>query len=59
MYVVSPSLKTSKGNPFECLPSDQIENELTDEFLERFEWDVTESGKQTCIVITCTRWCGE
>jgi hypothetical protein len=55
----SPSLKTSKDNPFECLPPDQIKNVLTVEFLERFEWDVTESGKQTCIVITCTRWCGE
>jgi hypothetical protein len=45
--VVSPtcSLITSKDNPFECLPPDQIENELTIEFLERFERDVTESGK--------------
>jgi hypothetical protein len=26
VYVVSHGHKTSKGNPFECLPPDQIEN---------------------------------
>ena len=25
VYVVSPSLKTAKDDPFECLPNDQIE----------------------------------
>ena len=57
MYVVSPSLKTSKDNAFECSPPDQNENELTVEFLERFERDVTESGKRVLLVIT--RRCGE
>jgi hypothetical protein len=57
VYVVSPSLKTSKDNPFECSPPDQNENELTVEFLERFERDVTESGKRVLLVIT--RRCGE
>ena len=51
VYVVSPSLKTSKDNPFECLPPDQIENELTVEFLERFERDVTESGKRVLLLL--------
>ena len=51
VYVVSPGLKTSKDNPFECLPSDQIENELTAEFLERFERDVTESGKRVLLLL--------
>jgi hypothetical protein len=32
--------------PFECLPPDHIENELTVEFIERFERDVSESGKR-------------
>jgi hypothetical protein len=50
VYVVSPSLKTSKDNdPFECLPPHQIENESMVEFLERFERDVTESGKRVLL----------
>ena len=53
MYAVSPSLKTSKDNPFECLPSDKIENELTVEFIERFERDVSESesGKRVLLLL--------
>ena len=51
VYVVSPSLKTSKDNPFECLPPDQIENELTVEFIERFERDVSESGKRVLLLL--------
>jgi hypothetical protein len=49
--VVSPSLNTSKDNPFECLPPDQIENELTVELLERFERDVAESGKRVLLLL--------
>ena len=49
--MVSPSLKTSKDNPFECLPSDQIENELTVEFQEGFERDVTKSGKRVLLLL--------
>ena len=49
--MVSPSLKTSKDNPFECLPPDQIENELTVEFIERFERDVSESGKRVLLLL--------
>jgi hypothetical protein len=51
VYVVSPSLKTFKDNQFECLPSDQIENELTVEFREKFERDVTESGKRILLLL--------
>jgi hypothetical protein len=50
VYVVSPSLKTSKDDPFECLPPDQIENELTVEFIERLERDVSESGKRVLLL---------
>ena len=50
MYVVSSSLKISKDNPFECLPPDQIENELTVELLERFERDVSESGERVLLL---------
>ena len=49
--MVSPSLNTSKDNPFECLPPDQIENELTVELLERFERDVAESGKRVLLLL--------
>ena len=45
VYVVSPSLKTSKDNTFECLPPYQLENGCMVEFLEGFERDVHESGK--------------
>eukprot|EP01051_Picozoa_sp_SAG22_P027281 SAG22_NODE_9053_length_612_cov_3.249513_1_plen_90_part_10 len=31
-------------DPFECLPDEQIEQELTVEFLQRFEEEVKESG---------------
>ena len=51
VYVISPSLKTSKDDPFKCLPPDQIENELTVEFIERFERDVSESGKRVLLLL--------
>eukprot|EP01052_Picozoa_sp_SAG31_P067901 SAG31_NODE_26704_length_437_cov_121.328402_1_plen_108_part_01 len=35
VYVVSPSLKTAKDDPFECLPENQVEQELTVDFLQR------------------------
>ena len=51
VYVVSPSLKTAKDDPFECLPDDQIEQELTVDFLQRFEEEVSESGKKVLLIL--------
>lgn len=51
VYIVSPSLKTAKEDPFECLPPEQIENELTVDFLERFVNEVTESGKRVLLLL--------
>ena len=33
VFIASPSLKTAKNGPFSCLPEDQIEQELTVDFL--------------------------
>ena len=51
IYIVSPSLKTAKDDPFECLPPEQIENELTVDFLERFVDDVSESGERVLLLL--------
>ena len=51
VYVVSPSLKTSKENPFETLPPEQIENELTVDFLDRFVNEVSESGEKVLLLL--------
>ena len=51
VYIVSPSLKTAKEDPFECLPPEQIENELTVDFLERFVNEVSESGKRVLLLL--------
>jgi len=51
VYVVSPSLKTSKDNPFETLPPEQIENELTVDFLDRFVNEVSESGDKVLLLL--------
>ena len=49
VYIVSPSLTTTKDDPFECLPPDQIESELTVDFIDRFVNDVSESGKRVLL----------
>ena len=51
VYIVSPSLKTAKEDPFECLPPEQIENELTVDYLERFVNEVSESGKRVLLLL--------
>jgi hypothetical protein len=51
VYLVSPSLKTAKEDPFECLPPEQIENELTVDFLDRFVNEVSESGKRVLLLL--------
>jgi hypothetical protein len=51
VYIVSPSLKTAKEDPFECLPPEQIENELTVDFLDRFVNEVSESGKRVLLLL--------
>ena len=51
VYIVSPSLKTAKQDPFECLPDEQIEQELTVDFLQRFEEEVKESGKKVLLIL--------
>eukprot|EP01051_Picozoa_sp_SAG22_P004930 SAG22_NODE_279_length_13134_cov_7.532561_4_plen_136_part_00 len=37
--------------PFECLPDEQIEQELTVEFLQRFEEEVKESGEKILLIL--------
>eukprot|EP01050_Picozoa_sp_SAG11_P012050 SAG11_NODE_1316_length_5219_cov_47.375708_1_plen_250_part_00 len=51
VYVVSPSLKTAKDDPFACLPPEQIENELTVDFLDRFVNEVSESGEKVLLIL--------
>eukprot|EP01052_Picozoa_sp_SAG31_P007555 SAG31_NODE_360_length_17025_cov_5.362460_18_plen_158_part_00 len=51
VYVVSPSLKTAKDDPFECLPEDQVEQELTVDFLQRFEEEVSGSGDKVLLIL--------
>jgi hypothetical protein len=51
VYIVSPSLKTAKDDPFECLPPDQIESELTLDFIDRFVNNVSESGKRVLLLL--------
>eukprot|EP01051_Picozoa_sp_SAG22_P008966 SAG22_NODE_716_length_7715_cov_6.435399_1_plen_169_part_00 len=51
VYIVSQSMKTAKEDPFECLPNEQIEQELTVEFLQRFEEEVKESGEKVLLIL--------
>ena len=51
VYIVSPSLKTAKEDPFECMPPEQIENELTVDFLDRIVNEVSESGKRVLLLL--------
>ena len=51
VYIVSPSLKTAKNDPFACLPEDQIEQELTVDFLERFEDEIKDSGEKVLLIL--------
>eukprot|EP01050_Picozoa_sp_SAG11_P012842 SAG11_NODE_1455_length_4878_cov_3.119063_3_plen_74_part_00 len=51
VYVVSSSLKTFKDNLFETLPPEQIENELTVDFLDRFVNEVSESGDKVLLLL--------
>ena len=51
VYIVSPSLKTAKNDPFECLPEDQIEQELTVDFLHRFEEEISGSGEKVLLIL--------
>ena len=51
VYIVSPSLKTAKNDPFACLPEDQIEQELTVDFLHRFEEEISGSGEKVLLIL--------
>ena len=51
VYIVSPSLKTAKDDPFECLPPEQIESELTVDFIDRFVNDVSEFGERMLLLL--------
>ena len=51
VYIVSPSLKTAKKDPFKCLPEDQIEQELTVDFLHRFEEEIKGSGLRVLLIL--------
>eukprot|EP01050_Picozoa_sp_SAG11_P021236 SAG11_NODE_3736_length_2257_cov_68.839203_4_plen_90_part_01 len=44
-------MKTAKNNPFECIPEDQIENELTVDFLNRFYDEVEGSGERVLLLL--------
>jgi hypothetical protein len=51
IYIVSPSLKTAKDDPYECVPDDQKEKELTLEFLERFQDEIEESRDRVLLLL--------
>ena len=51
IYIVSPSLKSAKNDPFACIPPDQIESELTLDFLYRFEDEIKESGDRVLLIL--------
>ena len=51
VYIVSPSLKTAKNDPFACLPDDQIEQELTVDFLHRFEEEISGIGEKVLLML--------
>jgi hypothetical protein len=51
VYIVSPSLKTAKEDPYDCLPDEQKEGELTVDFLQRFEEEVKESGDRVLLLL--------
>ena len=51
IFICSPSLRSAKNDPFECIPPEQIETELTLEFLERFEHEVRGSGDRVLLVL--------
>ena len=51
VFIVSPSLKTAKNDPFSCLPEDQIEQELTVDFLHRFEEEIKGSGEKILLIL--------
>ena len=44
-------MKTAKNDPFACLPEDQIEQELTVDFLERFEDEIKDSGEKVLLIL--------
>ena len=54
VYIVSPSLKSAKDDPFECLPLEQIQSELTVHFIDRFVDDVSESGERVSACSCCS-----
>ena len=51
IFIVSPSLKTAKEDPFACIPEEQIATELTLDFLEHFEAEVKESGERVLLLL--------
>ena len=51
IFIVSPSLKTAKEDPFACIPEEQIATELTLDFLEYFEAEVKESGERVLLLL--------
>jgi len=51
IYIVSPSLKTAREDPYECIPESQKEKELTVDFLERFVDEVEGSGERVLLLL--------
>ena len=51
IYIVSPSLKTAREDPYECIPESQKEKELTVDVLERFVDEVEGSGERVLLLL--------
>tara|TARA_R110002126_G_scaffold18542_2_gene70845 strand:- start:2022 stop:2771 length:750 start_codon:yes stop_codon:yes gene_type:complete len=51
IYICSPSMATAKEDPFSCIPPEQIEQELTVDFLYRFEDEVKGTGDRVLLIL--------
>tara|TARA_R110000824_G_scaffold203240_6_gene387651 strand:- start:136 stop:768 length:633 start_codon:yes stop_codon:yes gene_type:complete len=51
VYLISPSLHTIDGDPFETIPDDQKYEDLTPEVLEEITTDMKDSGEKCLIVM--------
>ena len=51
IFVFSPSLMTMKDNPFEELPENQVDTELTEENLESALAEIKDSGEKILFIL--------
>ena len=51
IYIFSPSLTTMKGNPFECIPEEQIFTELSVPDIEGVLAEISDSGEKVLFIL--------